>query len=78
LGVWLFGLAPIVVREIFAILREIRQHEATTMLIVEQNARLALEFVDEAVLMETGRIVLRGQPDTMSRNDDVRRSYLGY
>ena len=73
-----FGLAPIVVREIFAILREIRQHEATTMLIVEQNARLALEFVDEALLMETGRIVLRGSPDTISRNDDVRRSYLGY
>jgi branched-chain amino acid transport system ATP-binding protein len=73
-----FGLAPIVVREIFAILREIRQQEATTMLIVEQNARQALQFVDEALLMETGRIVLRGSPDTIGRNDEVRRSYLGF
>jgi branched-chain amino acid transport system ATP-binding protein len=73
-----FGLAPIVVREIFGILREIRDHEQTTMLIVEQNARLALEFVDDVLLMETGRIVLRGSPETISRNDDVRRAYLGY
>jgi len=73
-----FGLAPIVVREIFDILREIREHEETTILIVEQNARLVLDFVDEALLMETGRIVLRGPPDMLRSNDDVRRSYLGY
>ena len=73
-----FGLAPIVVKEIFGILREIRASEKTTMLIVEQNARLALEFVDHALLMETGKIVLRGSPEELASNDGVRRAYLGY
>ena len=59
-----FGLAPLLVRELFAILRAINQREQVSMLLVEQNAAMALELADHAYLLETGRVVLARQPRT--------------
>ncbi len=73
-----FGLAPLIVQELFGILRTINQNERVSMLLVEQNAAMALELADHAYLIETGRVVLSGTADEMKRNDAVRRSYLGY
>lgn len=73
-----FGLAPIVVREIFELIRKINQAEQMTILLVEQNAALTLEFATHAYLMETGRIVLSGTADDIKQNDNVRKAYLGY
>ena len=73
-----FGLAPIIVKDIFRILRAINREDGVSMLIVEQNANLALDLADHAYLIETGRVAIGG-PAAMIRNDDaVRRSYLGY
>ena len=73
-----FGLAPLVVRELFDILREINRRERVSMLLVEQNAAMALELADHAVLLETGRVVLAGSADEVRRDDAVRAAYLGY
>jgi branched-chain amino acid transport system ATP-binding protein len=73
-----FGLAPLLVRELFGILRDIRAAEGVSMLLVEQNAAMALELADHAYLMETGRVVLQGTSRELKSNDAVRRSYLGY
>ena len=73
-----FGLAPLVVRELFAILRAINQAEQVSMLVVEQNASLALEVADHAYVLETGRVVLSGTGEEIRSDDAVRRSYLGY
>ena len=73
-----FGLAPLVVQELFAILRAINRSERVSMLVVEQNAALALEVADHAYVLETGRVVLSGTAQEIRRNDVVRRSYLGY
>jgi len=73
-----FGLAPLLVRELFAILREVNQRERVSMLVVEQNASMALDLADHAYLIETGRVVLSGTSDEIKRDDTVRRSYLGY
>ena len=75
-----FGLAPLIVREIFEILRtHQRSSERVSMLLVEQNAAMALDLADHAYLLETGRVVLSGQRRaTIKRNDAVRRAYLGY
>ena len=73
-----FGLAPLLVRELFAILRDIRGGEGVSMLLVEQNAAMALELADQAYLIETGRVVLHGSSQELKSNDAVRRSYLGY
>jgi len=72
-----FGLAPLVVKDIFAIMRRINQEERVSILLVEQNARLALQLADTAYLLETGRVVLSGPSAEMKRNDAVRRAYLG-
>src|SRR5690606_39910548 len=72
-----FGPAPRVVREIFAIMRRINEREAVSILLVEQNAAMALELADDAYLLETGRIVLGGRADDLRRDDTVRRAYLG-
>ncbi len=72
-----FGLAPLLVREIFAIMRRINERERVSILLVEQNASMALELADHAYLIETGRIVLGGRAEDMRRDDTVRRSYLG-
>ncbi len=73
-----FGLAPLVVREIFAIMRTINQSEKVSILLVEQNAAMALDLADHAYLIETGRVVLSGSANEIKQNDAVRRSYLGY
>jgi branched-chain amino acid transport system ATP-binding protein len=73
-----FGLAPLVVQELFSILRTINQAERVSLLLVEQNAAMALELADHAYLIETGRVVFGGDSDEMKRNEAVRRSYLGY
>jgi branched-chain amino acid transport system ATP-binding protein len=73
-----FGLAPLVVQELFRILRAINESERVSMLVVEQNAALALEVADHAYVMETGRVVLSGTAQEIRNDDAVRRSYLGY
>jgi len=73
-----FGLAPLIVRELFEILRTVNEKEKVSMLVVEQNAAMALELADHAYLIETGRVVLSGTADDIRENDAVRRSYLGY
>ena len=73
-----FGLAPLIVKELFGILRAVNEKERVSMLVVEQNAAMALELADHAYLIETGRIVLSGTADEIKRDDAVRRSYLGY
>jgi branched-chain amino acid transport system ATP-binding protein len=73
-----FGLAPLIVKEIFAVMREINREQKVTILLVEQNAAMALNLADHAHLLETGRIVLSGSSEEVKRNDAVRRSYLGY
>jgi len=72
------GLAPLVVREIFRIVRTINQHERVSVLLVEQNASLALELAHHAYLLETGRVVMSGPAADLKKNDAIRRSYLGY
>lgn len=71
------GLAPLIVQEIFGIIKRINQEENTTILLVEQNARLALDVADYAYIMENGRIVLEGDPMVLGENADVREFYLG-
>ncbi len=73
-----FGLAPLVVEELFGILREVNRDTGVTMLIVEQNAALALELAEHAYLLETGRIVMDGPAAAIAANEAVRRAYLGY
>jgi branched-chain amino acid transport system ATP-binding protein len=71
------GLAPLLVEEIFRIIRRINKEQGTTILLVEQNARLALDSADHAYIMENGRIVLDGSPADLKDNADVREFYLG-
>jgi len=73
-----FGLAPLIVQDIFAIMRRIREAENVSILLVEQNATLALAFADDAYLLETGRIVISGKASDISKDESIRRSYLGY
>jgi branched-chain amino acid transport system ATP-binding protein len=73
-----FGLAPLVVQEIFAIMRTINRQQKVSMLLVEQNANLAFDLADHAYLLETGRVVLSGSCDEVKADSAVRRSYLGY
>jgi branched-chain amino acid transport system ATP-binding protein len=73
-----FGLAPLIVKELFAILREVNAKDRVSMLLVEQNASMALDLADHAYLIETGRIVLSGAAADIKRDDSVRRAYLGY
>jgi branched-chain amino acid transport system ATP-binding protein len=73
-----FGLAPLVVQDIFAILRAVNRQEQTSILLVEQNAKLALRLADHAYVLETGRIALHGSAAEIGEKDSVRRIYLGY
>jgi branched-chain amino acid transport system ATP-binding protein len=73
-----FGLAPLIVAELFGILRRLNQRRRVAMLIVEQNAALALDLAEEAYLLETGRIVMAGAAREIAKDEAVRRSYLGY
>jgi branched-chain amino acid transport system ATP-binding protein len=72
------GLAPLVVREIFRIIRTINREEQVSVLLVEQNASLALGLADQAYLMETGSVVMSGPSAELRQNDGIRRAYLGY
>ena len=73
-----FGLAPLIVQDIFAILRRIREERGVGILLVEQNANLALDLADHAYLLETGRIVMSGPAAEIRQDEAIRRSYLGY
>ncbi len=73
-----FGLAPLLVRDLFGIMRIINAEERVSMLLVEQNANLALDLADHAYLIETGRLVLSGTSADIRKDEAVRRSYLGY
>ena len=73
-----FGLAPLVVQELFEILGTINREDKVTILVVEQNAQLALELAETAYVIETGRIVMAGRAAEIASDDSVRRSYLGY
>ena len=73
-----FGLAPLLVQELFGILRTLNRDEGVSMLIVEQNAALALDLADHAYLMETGKLVMSGPSRELRDNETIRRSYLGY
>jgi branched-chain amino acid transport system ATP-binding protein len=73
-----FGLAPLIVQEIFEIMRNINQVDQVSMLLVEQNATLALELADYAYLLETGKVVLSGTAQEIRSDASVRRTYLGY
>ncbi len=73
-----FGLAPIIVKDIFRILRAINREDRVSMLIVEQNANLALDLADHAYLIETGRVAIGGTASAIKSDDSVRRVYLGY
>jgi branched-chain amino acid transport system ATP-binding protein len=73
-----FGLAPLIVQEIYQIMRRIREQEGTSMLLVEQNANIALGLADHAYLLETGDVVMSGESQTIRDDENVRRSYLGY
>jgi branched-chain amino acid transport system ATP-binding protein len=70
------GLAPVIVQKVFAIIAEIRRR-GTTVLLVEQNARMALSVADRGYVLETGRLVLSGKPAELWSNDEVRAAYLG-
>jgi branched-chain amino acid transport system ATP-binding protein len=72
------GLAPMVVQQIFAVLARIRREEGVTVLIVEQNAHLALELADRAYVLDAGRVVGEGPAARLAADDGVRRAYLGY
>jgi branched-chain amino acid transport system ATP-binding protein len=71
------GLAPLVVREIFSVLQRMNE-QGTTIVVVEQNATLALGAAKHAFVLETGRVVLSGAASDLQHNESIRRSYLGY
>jgi branched-chain amino acid transport system ATP-binding protein len=71
------GLAPLVTRELFAVLAGVKAEQRTTMLLVEQNANLALELADHAYVLEAGRTVLAGPAREVKDDEHVRRAYLG-
>jgi branched-chain amino acid transport system ATP-binding protein len=66
------------VRDLFKILGKINREDKVTILVVEQNAQLALEIADHAYVIETGRIVMSGKAAEVADNEDIRKSYLGY
>jgi branched-chain amino acid transport system ATP-binding protein len=73
-----FGLAPIVVEELFEILRRLNREMGVAMLVVEQNATLALDLAEHAYLLETGHIVMDAPAAVIGADESIRRSYLGY
>jgi branched-chain amino acid transport system ATP-binding protein len=72
------GLAPQITENIFGILQRLNAEEHVTMLLVEQNASLALRLATFASVLETGRMVLSGPADMLQHDENVRRAYLGY
>jgi branched-chain amino acid transport system ATP-binding protein len=72
------GLAPIITQELFETLGTLNREEGIALLVVEQNASLALGIAQRGYVLETGSIVVSGSADDLSRNDDVRKAYLGF
>jgi branched-chain amino acid transport system ATP-binding protein len=72
------GLAPLLVAEIFRIIRELNEREGLTVLVVEQNAHIALQAARRAFVLEVGRVALSGPSEELQQHESVRRSYLGY
>jgi branched-chain amino acid transport system ATP-binding protein len=72
------GLAPLVVQELFRVVRELNEEEGLTVLVVEQNANIALDVSRRAYVLEVGRVAVEGSSDELRRHEGVRRSYLGY
>jgi len=72
------GLAPLVTREIFRIVRELNEEEGLTVLVVEQNAAIALEVASRAYVLEVGKVAVSGTSEELARDESVRKSYLGY
>jgi branched-chain amino acid transport system ATP-binding protein len=73
-----FGLAPLIVQEIFRIMRRINEESKVSMLLVEQNAALALDLADHAYVLETGSVVMSGASAVVKSDEAIRKSYLGY
>lgn len=71
------GLAPLVVQEIFRVLERLRREHATTILLVEQNAKAALKLADRGYVLETGKVILEGPANELLENAEVKRAYLG-
>jgi branched-chain amino acid transport system ATP-binding protein len=72
------GLAPLLVTEIFRIIKELNESEGLTVLVVEQNAHIALQAAQSAFVLEVGRVALSGPSADLQQHESVRRSYLGY
>jgi branched-chain amino acid transport system ATP-binding protein len=73
-----FGLAPLVVQEVFSILKRMNEQDKVSIFLVEQNAALALDLADQAYLLETGRVVMAGRARELREDENIRRAYLGY
>ena len=73
-----FGLAPLVVLEIFQIMQRINREDGVSIFLIEQNAAMALDLAHDAYLVETGRIVMSGKAKDIANNEEIRKSYLGY
>lgn len=73
-----FGLAPLIVQEIYEIMARIRDQEKASMLLVEQNANIALNLANQAYLLETGHVVMSGESEVLRNDENVRKVYLGY
>ena len=73
-----FGLAPLIVQEVFTILKQLNEREKVSIFLVEQNAALALDLADHAYLLETGRVVMAGLARELREDENIRRAYLGY
>jgi branched-chain amino acid transport system ATP-binding protein len=71
------GLSPLLMKRVFLSLKEINQSEGTAILLVEQNARLALKFAQRGYVLENGNIVLHGDSADLLDNEDVKKAYLG-
>ncbi len=71
------GLAPMIIEEIFGVIRRLKEEQKLTVLLVEQNAALALDIADHGYVMENGRIVLEGPADSLRQNSDIKEFYLG-
>jgi branched-chain amino acid transport system ATP-binding protein len=72
------GLAPTVIKEFFRIVKELNENDGLTVLVVEQNATLALDAANRAYVLEVGKVAIEGPSDELRRNEAVRKSYLGY
>jgi branched-chain amino acid transport system ATP-binding protein len=73
-----FGLAPLIVKELFDIFERVNREDKVSILVVEQNAQLALKIADTAYVLETGRTVMSGAAADVASHESIRKSYLGY